>query len=191
MGNAVHKLLTDRARVSPDLVPQTCFDFTQSSSPISGLGESSAPGCHGESGTRSQTQLPSQPREQTHRPHSPKNPTHARSRRSTLMNWKANRRSYPSASGNERFQGSSKVRFPGTGKMAPFVRPKSALTCHQNQNSNFSSRGVQPGRLGLETRPTGDDTTWEEVREHEPGPSTPPTSNDPLPTESQIRSISI
>ena len=49
--------------------------FTRNSSPISGLGESRTPGRHGASGTRSQTQLPSQPREPTRRPHSPKNPT--------------------------------------------------------------------------------------------------------------------
>ena len=55
--------------------------------------------------------------------------------------------------------------------MIPFVRLKSVLTHHQNQDSNFSSRDMQPGRLGLlgpETRPTGDDTTWEGARDYEP-----------------------
>ena len=48
--------------------------FTQNLSPISGLGESNTPGCHGESDTRSQAQFPSQPRKRVHRPQSPKNP---------------------------------------------------------------------------------------------------------------------
>ena len=79
----------------------------------------------------------------------PRTPPQALFPQLTLMNRKTNRHLYPSASGNEQFRRSSKVRLVGTSKMALFVLLKSVLTRHQNQSLSFLSRDVRPGRLGL------------------------------------------
>ena len=191
MGNAVYKLLTDQARISPDLAPQTSSDFYPDLSPISGLGESGTPGCHEESGTRSQTQHPSQPREPVHRPHSPKTPPSPFSTvdldesegELPLIPKRLRKRTVPkiveSAFGRNEQNGpfrSSQIRAdsPPESEFELLVERRAARKAGASKDP--------------EARSIGDDTTWEGVRDHEPGPSTPSTWNDPILTESQIRS---
>ena len=148
MVNAVYKLLTDQARISPDLVPEASSDFCPESSPNkwpwrkrntwASLRErykitNTAPFPTSRTGTQVRAV--------------PRTPPQALPQQLTLTNRKGDYHPCPSAFGNEQSQRSSKARLVGTNKMATFVLLNSVPTCHQNQNSNSSSRVVQPRSL--------------------------------------------
>ena len=155
MGNAVYKALADRARVTPDLAPRTCSDLTQDSRPIGGLGESSTPGCHGENGTSSQTQLPSQPREPTHKPHSPKNPTPSPFSTVDLVELKGESPLIPKRLWKRTVPRVVESAFSRNEQDGPF---RSSQIRADSPPSSFSSRGVRPRQLGL-LRP-GNSSNW-------------------------------
>ena len=130
--------------------------------------------------TTSQRQHPSQPREPVHRPHSPKNPTPSpfstvdldeSEGESPLIPKRLRKRAVPkiveSAFGRNEQDGlfrSSQIRTdsPPESEFELLVERRAARKAAASKDP--------------EARSTGDDVTWEGVRESEPGPSTPSTS---------------